>query len=568
MGNARTGDDAAATVAKGAAWAALFSGGANLLMLAVPLYMMQLYDRVLTTGSLDTLLVLTLIVVGALATFAVLDAVRAVVMVRIGLWVDRRMGAGVLAGAIAQGGRGGGAGSARGLRDLGTVRGYLSSPSVLPLFDAPWVPVYLGAVFLIHPALGWIGLGGAAALAGWALANDWATRRRTAAAADRAARALEGAEAAVRAADAAAAMGMVETLARRWEAEAAGFRRAQGLATRTSAVIGSAARASRLGIQVAVLGAGAALVLAHELSGGGMIASAIILSRGLAPLEQLIGSWRLLTEARRAWRRLRESRGKAPDADGVRLPRPAGRLDVEGLTFAVPGAREPILRKVALEIAPGEVVGVVGPSGAGKTTLMRLIAGSLRPSAGSVRLDGADLSTWTEADRRRYIGYLPQAVELLPGTVRENIARMGPADDEAVVGAAVLAGAHEAIVELPDGYGTRIGPGGAPLSGGQRQRIGLARAVFGDVALLVLDEPNAHLDAIGEAALVDTLTRMSARGATVVIVSPRMNVMRSADRLLVLRSGQVEAFGERHAVLRHLGHSLPAPPARPRIVKQ
>ena len=536
-------------------------------MLAVPLYMMQLYDRVLTTGSLDTLLVLTVIVVAALATFAVLDAVRAVVMARIGLWVDRALGAGVLAESILQGSRGSGSASARGLRDLGTVRSYLSSPSVLPVFDAPWVPVYLGVVFLVHPVLGWIGVGGAALLAAAALANDQATRRRNATAADGVARALEGAEAAVRSADAAAAMGMVGSLAQRWEAEASVARRAQGEAARTSACIASVARASRLGIQVAVLGAGAALVLAQELSGGGMIAAAIILSRGLAPLEQLIGSWRLLTAARRAWRRLGEARRETPDDAGTRLPRPVGRLEVEGLAFAAPGAHQPILRQVTLEVAPGEVVGVVGPSGAGKTTLMRLLAGSLRPSAGHVRLDGADLHAWTEADRGRYVGYLPQAVELLPGTVRENIARMGEAEDEAVVGAAMLAGAHEAILLLQDGYATRIGPGGVPLSGGQRQRIGLARAVFGDVALLVLDEPNAHLDAEGEVALIETVSRLSARGTTVVMVSQRMNVMVHADKLVVVKDGTVAAVGARDTMLRRLGHPVP-PPARKRLAQQ
>ena len=547
-------------------WSALFSAGTNLLVLAVPLYMMQLYDRVLSTGSIDTLLLLTAIVVAALATFAVLDAARAVIMVRLGSWVESSLGAGVLAVAVERQARAGDA-SAQGLRDLATVRSALASPALLALFDVLWVPVYLGVVFLVHPVLGWIGVGGAALLAAAALANDWSTRGGASAASDRATRALAGAEAAVRSADAAQAMGMGSALAQRWEVLAGDARATQGRAARRSAVITATAKALRLGLQVAVLGTGATLVLAQELTGGGMIAAAIILSRGLAPLEQLIGSWRLLTAARRAWRRLREARREAPDDGGTRLPRPTGRLEVEGLAFAAPGARQPILRKVTLQIATGEVVGVVGPSGAGKTTLMRLLAGSLRPSAGHVRLDGADLHAWTEADRGRYVGYLPQAVELLPGTVRENIARMGEAEDEAVVRAAMLAGAHEAVLLLQDGYATRIGPGGVPLSGGQRQRIGLARAVFGDVRLLVLDEPNAHLDAEGEVALIETVSRMSARGTTVVMVSQRMNVMVHADKLVVVKDGTVATVGARDTMLRRLGHPVP-PPARKRLAKQ
>ena len=529
---------------------ALFSACLNALMLAVPLYMMQIYDRVLTTGSVDTLLALTAMVAAALVVFGLLEALRGRVLARAGAWLDRELGSPVLAGAVAAALRAGGGVSAQGLRDLATVRGCLGGPGVMPLFDAPWAPVFLGIVFLVHPVLGWIGLGGALALFGCAVLNDLATRKKLAEANGAAARALNAADAAIRNADAIAAMGMLPALARRWREAGARGLRLQTAASDASGSISALAKVLRFGLQVAMLGVGAWLVLGHEMSPGGMIAAAVILARGLAPVEQLITAWRALVGARTAWRRLRELMEPAPDHDGgTALPRPAGRMVAEKVGYLPPGVREPVLRQVSLRLDPGEALGIVGPSGAGKTTLVRLLVGSLAPTAGHVRLDGADLTAWPDADRGRHVGYLPQTVELFAGTVRDNIARLGAAKDEAVVAAAERAGAHEMILGLPGGYDTPIGEGGVPISGGQRQRIALARAVFGEPSLLVLDEPNAHLDAEGEQALVEAVVRMREQGVTVVLIAQRAGVMAQVDRVLVLQVGAVTAFGPREEVL-------------------
>ena len=378
-------------------WAgvAVFSACLNVLMLATPLYMMQVYDRVLTTGSVDTLLALTVMVGGALAVYGVLEAVRVRVLARAGAWLDRELGSPVLGGAVGAALRAGGGVSAQGLRDLAAVRGYLGGPAVMPLFDAPWAPVFLGVVFLVHPVLGWIGLGGALALFGCAVLNDFATRRKLSEANGSAARALNSADAAVRNADAIAAMGMLPALARRWRESVAGGIRLQTSASDASGSIAAFAKVVRFGLQVAMLGVGAWLVLGHEMTPGGMIAAAVILARGLAPLEQLITAWRALVGARTAWRRLRELMDGAHErGEGTSLPRPAGRVEVEQVGYVPPGVRDPVLRRVSFRLAPGEALGIAGPSGAGKTTLVRLLVGSLAPTAGHVRLDGADMTAW------------------------------------------------------------------------------------------------------------------------------------------------------------------------------
>ena len=540
---------------------ALFSACVNLLMLAVPIYMMQLYDRVLATRSVDTLLVLSAMVVAALVVFGVLDALRARVVERVGAWLDAELGATVLSGAVADALRAGGGVSAQGLRDLATVRGYVGSPAVMPLFDAPWAPVFLAIIFLIHPVLGWIGLAGALVLLAFAVLNDFATRRKTAESNEASARALNTADAAIRNADAIAAMGMLPALARRWREMGAHQRGLASAAADASGAIAALAKSVRFGLQVAMLGVGAYLVLLHEMTAGAMIAAAIILARGLAPAEQLINSWRLFTGARTAYRRLGDVIALAPvDGASTALPRPAGRVEVEGVTYIPPGLREPVIRQASFRLEPGEVLGVAGPSGAGKTTLVRLVVGSLKPSVGHVRLDGADVRAWAAADRGRYVGYLPQSVELFAGTVRDNIARFEAASDEAVVAAAKLAGAHGTILRLPEGYDTPIGIGGVPVSGGQHQRIGLARAVFGDPALLVLDEPNAHLDGEGEQALVEAVVRMRERGTTVILIAQRAGAMAQVDKMLVVKEGTVVAYGPRDEILETLRRPAQAGP--------
>ena len=309
----------------------------------------------------------------------------------------------------------------------------------------------------------------------------------------------------------------------------------------------------RLCLQAAMLGVGGYLVLGNEISAGSIVASAIVLARGLAPLEQLISAWRALVGARGAYGRLAELLDRAPvDAESTVLPRPAGQVDFENVSYVPPGTRLPIVRYAAFRLAAGNVLGIVGPSGAGKTTLVRLMVGSLQPSAGHVRLDGADVAVWPDADRGRHVGYLPQTVELFAGTVRDNIARLGSAGDDEVLAAARLAGAHEIILGLPEGYDTPIGEGGIPISGGQRQRVALARALFGDPALVVLDEPNAHLDGDGELALAATVRRLRERGVTLVLIAQRAGVMALVDKVLVIKQGAMEAFGPRDEILPRL----------------
>ena len=359
-------------------------------------------------------------------------------------------------------------------------------------------------------------------------------------------------------------MGMLPNLVRRWQETGERGEHLRVAATDASGSISAAAKVVRFGLQVAMLGVGAYLVILHEMTAGAMIAGAIILARGLAPLEQLISSWRFFTGAKTAYHRLKELMARAPDTSGkTTLPRPTGRIGVEKVSYVPPGAREPLIRQASFHLEGGETLGVVGPSGAGKTTLVRLIVGSLAPSAGQVRLDGADVRVWSDANRGSYVGYLPQNVEPFAGTVRDNIARLGEAGDEEVVAAAKLAGAHETILHLPAGYDTPIGAGGVSISGGQHQRIGLARAVFGGPALLVLDEPNAHLDAEGEQALVETVVRMRERGTTIVLIAQRAGIMVQMDKMAVLQAGSIVLFGPREEVLRKLRSPSPSPSPSP-----
>ena len=547
---------------------ALFSACVNLLMLTVPMYMMQVYDRVLTTSNIDTLLALSAMVVVGLGTFGLLDAVRNRILARVAAWFERELGSPILGGAIAEARRSGGGVSAQGLRDLATVRGYFAGQGIMPLFDAPWAPVFLAIVFVIHPVLGWIALGGAVALLGCAALNDLATRKRLTEANSASVRALNDADAAIRNADAITAMGMLPDLARRWQDTTASSLDQQTSATDASGGISAAAKAFRFGLQAAMLGVGGYLVIGNQMSAGSIVASAIIAARGLAPMEQLIGSWRNFVGARAAYQRLAELLERAPAGEGgTVLPRPAGNVTFDKVNYVPPGVRLPIIRQISLRIAAGEVLGIVGPSGAGKTTLVRLLVGSLEPSTGHVRLDGADVTAWPDADRGRHVGYLPQSVELFRGTVRDNIARLGEAADEDIVAAAQLAGAHDIILGLPRGYDTPIGVGGVPISGGQRQRVALARAVFGNPALLVLDEPNAHLDGDGELALANTVQRLRQRGCTVVLIAQRAGIMALADKVLVLKAGGVEAFGPRDEVLRTLRRANLAPVQPGKAVK-
>lgn len=540
---------------------AAFSVFVNVLMLTAPLYMLQVFDRVLTSRSVDTLLALTLIAVVALATLAFLEGVRSLALGRAGTWLDDRLAGVLLRGSLQDRIAGNAGANAQGLRDLGTVRSFLSGPGMFPILDAPWIPLFLGVIFLLHPLLGWIALGGACVLIALAVANEFVTRKPLQEATALQLEATNQADAAIRNADVIEAMGMFDAFDARWRTRQARAHALQERATTRSGVITACSKFCRLVLQIAMLGVGAWLVLGQALTPGGMIAGTILLGRALAPVDQALGSWRQFVAARGAWRRLRELAGRtSPAAPATALPRPAGRIDCEDVTFRHRPTGDPTVRSVSFALEAGQALGIVGPSAAGKTTLARLLIGNLRPALGAVRLDGMDVSAWHSADRGRYIGYLPQTVELFSGTIRENIARLGEGESDPVVEAAKLAGVHDMIVRLPDGYDTDIGDAGAALSAGQRQRVGLARALYGNPSFVVLDEPNSNLDQAGLEALVAALGALRERGTTIVVVAHQPNVVRHVDSLLVLRAGQVQLSGPRDEVLARLARTASPSP--------
>ena len=529
-----------------------FSLVMNLLMLAMPLYMMQVFDRVLTGQNLDTLAFLTLLAVVAIALMTSLEVLRGRILTRTMQWLDRVLGGQTIERLI-EARLTGRSEAAEPLRDLGAVRSFLGGAGIFPLFDAPWVPVYLIAVYLLNPWLGLLATVGAIVLFGLAIANEIALRAPLARASVLTQRNLHAIESAVRNAEVVDAMGMLPGILARWQAGNDAAQAEQELASDRAGLLIAVTKGARLLVQVATYGFGALLVVRQELTGGAMIGGSIIMARALAPIEQAMGTWKQLVSARESWRRL----DRFFDLPRLRvsdmiLPSPAGHLSIEQLLFGFPGATEATVRGISFSLEAGESLAIVGPSAAGKTSLVRLIVGTLRPTAGHVRLDGADVFQWRRDAFGRHVGYLPQDVELFSGTVRENIARFSEATDEAVIAAAQMAGCHEMILRLQQGYDTQIGDGGALLSGGQRQRIGLARAVIGRPRLVVLDEPNANLDGEGEAALMQALTALKRDKVTVVVVSHRPSLVAHVDKMLVLRAGALELFGPREPVLERL----------------
>jgi PrtD family type I secretion system ABC transporter len=542
-----------------------FSLCINLLMLVTPLYMLQIFDRVLSSRSTDTLLFLTLIAGIALMTLALLEAVRNSVMVRLGSWLDRRLSGAVLSGSVVATLKHGRDPSIQGLRDLSTFRTFLTGPAIFPILDAPWTPIFLAVIFMLHPLLGWLSLVGALALLALALTNELTTRNLLQDATGAAMRALGQAEATVRNADVVEAMGMLPNLVRRWSRHNVDTLTLQALASGRSGRITAIAKFVRQFLQVGILGVGAWLVLRDELTPGAMIAASILMSRALAPVDMAINSWKSAVAARSAYDRIRRQLDEAPPLGRpMKLPAPRGALRVSGLAYIHPGASEPTLRGITFGLEPGEALGIIGPTAAGKSTLARILVGNLQPRTGDARLDGVDVAQWHPEDLGRHIGYLPQDVELFNGAVQDNIARMGESDPEAVIKAALLAGVHEMIVHLPQGYDTEIGDRGSVLSGGQRQRIALARAVYGNPSFVILDEPSASLDNTGEEALLNTIAAIKEGGATLVVIAHRPNVLRYMDKILVLRDGMIDKFGPREEVIRQVTGpaSSPSPTVR------
>jgi len=539
-----------------------FSLVMNLLMLAMPLYMMQVFDRVLTGQNLDTLAFLTMLAVVAIALQTSLEVLRGRILTRTMQWLDRVLGGQTIERLI-EARLTGRSEAAEPLRDLGAVRSFLGGAGIFPLFDAPWVPVYLIAVYLLNPWLGLLATVGAVVLFALAIANEMALRAPLGRAAVLNQRNLHAVDSAVRNAEVVDAMGMLPGILARWQIGNDAAQAEQELASDRAGLLIAITKGARMLVQVATYGFGALLVVRQELTGGAMIGGSIIMARALAPIEQAMGTWKQLVSARESWRRLDRffDLPRLRVSDMV-LPSPEGHLSIEQLLFGFPGATEATVRGISFALDAGESLAIVGPSAAGKTSLVRLIVGTLRPTAGHVRLDGADVFQWRRDAFGRHVGYLPQDVELFAGSVRENIARFSEATDEAVIAAAQMAGCHDMILRLPLGYDTQIGDGGALLSGGQRQRIGLARAVIGRPRLVVLDEPNANLDGEGEAALMQALIALKRDRVTVVVVSHRPSLVAHVDKMLVMRAGALELFGPREPVLERLSRPAGSSPVK------
>jgi len=529
----------------------LFSAAMSLLALTTSFYMLQVYDRVLASRSLDTLLLLTLIAIVALAVFGVLDSLRLRLLMRVGLRVADDLSTRVFRAMVATTSQNGGVAARSGLRDVDTVRNFIGSPALSAMMDAPFVLVYLVVLLLLSPAFVVIVLVGGGAIVAIAMMTQRTTDAPLTRSILLSMRANETVEDGLRNADVLEGMGMSSTFVARWRGQ---WIRSQGAGTQASdqgSRFASASRVVRQFIQIGLLGTGAFLILNYQGSGGIMIAASIIGSRALAPIEALVSAWRSLTAVKLARERLAVLLEQAPRRDeGMALPAPSGRVQATAVHYSAAGSRKYILSNVSFELAAGQSMGVIGPSASGKSTLARLLVGAWPCSAGTVRLDGGDIYAWPRAALSKYIGYLPQDVELFAGTIRENIARMTDGDPDTVAQAALRAGAHDMILSLPKGYDTEIGTYGHALSGGQSQRIGLARALFGDPRLVVLDEPNSNLDSAGEDALVQTLAALKEGGITTVIVAHRPSILQNVDYLLVLRAnGTVETFGPRAEVM-------------------
>jgi PrtD family type I secretion system ABC transporter len=535
--------------------AALFSLAINLLYLAAPIYMLQVYDRVISSGSVPTLAMLTVALLIAFVALAGLDVVRSRVMARAGIRLDTLLAGRVVAASVARMGEGGA--RSQPLRDFDTFRTYLTGNGMNAVFDLPWAPIYIGVIYLLHPALGLFALVSAAVLAVMAFVNEWLVRTPLKEANETVQRNYSFTEASLRNAEVVKALGMADALIRRWSRDRNRVLDRQTAASDRASAISGAIRFLRMSMQSVILGLGAYLVLQGSTTVGAMFAASILLGRALQPVELMVGQWRAMVGARAAYGRVGNLLAANPPPDpGIVLPRPAGRLSVEAVNYALPGTSKLILREVSFRLEPGEALGIIGPSGAGKSTLARHLVGVLAPTTGAVRLDGADVSRRAYEVLGGHLGYLPQDVELFADTVAANISRFQAGADAGVVQAAQRAGVHDMILRLADGYDTEIGEAGAVLSGGYRQRIALARAVFGNPSLVVLDEPSSNLDSDGDTALNECVLQLKAAGVTVVIVSHRPATLATVDRILVLTDGAVQAFGERNEVLARLTRSV------------
>lgn len=527
----------------------VFSFFINVLMLTTSIYMLQIYDRVLASRSYDTLIFLTIVALVALVALALLDIARSRVLVNISHWLDITLSPPALQKSpdeLLRGRRYG----AQALRDISTLRQFIAGSGIITLFDAPWMPIYLIAILYLSPALFLLATIGAFLLFGLAILNEIVTRNMLDEANVKAMTAQSYVDASLRNAEVIQAMGMMPSIIQHWEVKNNAVLALQTIASNRASTILAISKFARLALQILMLAVGAYLVIRNDLTGGGMIAATILLSRALAPVEQSISVWKQLLAARLAYRRLEKHFISAARATtSMKLPTPKGAVTLDHVTYQLPNVDHPLLTDISMHIRPGETIAIIGPSGAGKSTLARLIVGALPASSGEIRLDGADVYTWERTDFGTHVGYVPQDVELFNGTIKSNIARMGSIDEAAVIQAAQVADVHNMIVKLPRGYDTKIGFGSFLLSGGQKQRVALARAIYQTPRLIVLDEPNSSLDSEGENALVALLQKMRDAGTTQILITHKPALVMHADRILFLVEGKVKLFGPRDQVL-------------------
>ncbi|HEX5330356.1 type I secretion system permease/ATPase [Sulfuricurvum sp.] len=532
----------------------------NLLMLVPPLYMLQLYDRVLASRSEETLLMLTLIVIALFVVMGLLEFVRSRILIRVANRVDARLSDRLFECMFALANRFPSRTSAQPLNDLSQIRQFLGGTPLFAFFDAPWIPIYIAILFLFHPWFGWFGVVAIIIVMALTLMNEIRTKKGI----ENSSKLFQSSQSfilsSLRNSEVIEAMGMHEQIRNRWKKHYHGFLSEHSSASDEAGVWSNASKLIRILMQSLILGLGGYLAIISEVTPGMMMAGSLILGRALAPLDLMTNTWKQFTSARLAYSRLGQLMHDFPQQEPkTSLPAPKGRLSIENLTLVPPDSKIPSLHNLSFEIAAGETIGIIGPSAAGKSSLARALIGIWSPSGGNVRIDGALIDHYERSELGKYIGYLPQDIELFEGSVSENIARYAIPDPDKVIEAAQLCGVHEMILKLPQGYDTPIGIGGASLSGGQRQRIGLVRAVYNYPRIVVLDEPNSNLDDVGERALLNTITELKKRSITVILITHRPAILGITDKILLLREGVLQLYGSRNEVLTALSQKTTLP---------
>ncbi|MCI5048847.1 MAG: type I secretion system permease/ATPase [Rickettsiales bacterium] len=540
-------------------YAFLFSFCMNVLMLLLPIYSLQVLDRVISSRSYDTLIVLSLITIIGFSFYGIFNMIRQFVFSGICEWLDAKLAPRLLSMAVVKSSMSVHTNAGQYQRDLNSIKGFIMNGLGI-LLDAPWSLLFIIVIYMINPILGFLAVIGSIMLVLFALINEYATKKPLEKAQENSIQSMQIADIASRNAEAVEAMGMMPNVLNNWvEHNNKGLEQSYKGASRAN-IIQSVSRSLRMIIQIGVIGIGATLALENELTVGAMIACSILVGRALGPFEGAIGVWKGLIQAREAYHRLDMSLTTTPNLRGtMELPAPKGDLVAEGLYYTPPGSA-PIIKNVNFALKAGESLGIIGPSAAGKSTLAKVIIGILPPSHGALRLDGVETFKWNREDFGQYVGYMPQHVDLFNGTIKDNIARMNmQANDADVIHAAKLAGCHEMILRLPNGYETQFSQGNLSLSPGQRQRIGLARALYGNPRFIVLDEPNGNLDGEGERALIRALANIKKMGITYIVVAHRPSIVSGVDKIMTLRSGSIEAFGAREEVLKqYTGGAKPA----------